>query len=310
MERHQIALLFADLSGTTRLFRRIGTSEAQRALERCVRRMERAIGSHDGSILMPAVDELIACFPLADGAAQAAIEMQQRIADLPPASGVKLSIRIGVHFGNNRQAPESLHGDAFDAGRALLNIAGPHQIVTCAQTAAAISPALRQSLRSMEGLSIQTAAGECQLYELCWLAEAAAATNAPTQEMAATPVVASAPGPNRPALASVERFCIRLNGKAYLVDERSPSLTIGRDKTCDIVISDRKASRQHVRIEKRGNNRFFLIDQSTNGTFVVVGKDKEIRLYHEEMQLSGRGRFAFGHSTVNTHAEVADFEAL
>jgi len=309
MERHEIALLFADLSGTTRLFRRIGTSEAQRALERCVRRMERAIDSHGGSILMPAVDEMIASFPLADSAVQAAIEMQERIADLPPASGVKLSIRIGVHFGNNGETPESLHGEAFDAGRALLNIAGPHQIVADAPTAEAISPALRRSLRSMEGLSIQTAAGECQLYELCWLPETPAA-NAPTEEAAATPAAEAAAVPSRPAVASVERFCIRVNGKAYLVDERSPTLTIGRDKACDVVIGDRKASRQHVRIEKRGSNRFFLVDQSMNGTFVAVGKDKELCLHHEEMQLSGRGRFAFGHSTVNTHAEIADFEAL
>ena len=45
-------------------------------------------------------------------------------------------------------------------------------------------------------------------------------------------------------------------------------IVIGRDAQCNIVIADRNASRQHARIERR-RDKFFLVDQSTNGTFVA-----------------------------------------
>lgn len=304
MKQRNMGVVLADILGTTLLDRRIGTSEGQHALERCVRRMERAIEAHGGRILMPAVDEMIATFASADDAIHAAIEMQKRIADLPPVSGAKLSIRIGVHFDVAEDDPDGLQGRAIDAGRALLKLAGPHQIVTSAPTAAALSAPLRQSLRSLEDMAIDTAAGECQLYELIWLPGSAT----PPAKGRAAP--ASPPEATPPSPPASERFCVRFNGKAYLVDERTPSLTIGRDKACDIVIRDRKASRVHVRLEKRGRNRFFLVDQSTNGTFIAVGKANELRLHNEEMQLAGRGRLAFGHSTGSEDAEVADFEAL
>ena len=61
----------------------------------------------------------------------------------------------------------------------------------------------------------------------------------------------------------------------------------------------------HVRLERRGRNRFFLIDESTNGTYVSIGKAKELKLHNDEMQLAGRGRLAFGHSSSSEDAELA-----
>lgn len=317
MTQRSKGIVFADISGITRMYQRIGTSEAQRALERCVRRIERAIESHQGATLMPAVDEMVAVFSDADTAVAAAVDMQLRLADLPPASGVKLSIRIGVHFGTIDDEPDGYHGPAIDAGRALLNIAGLHQILICAQTAAALSPTTRQSLRSLEDITIETSEGETQVYEIVWQPESKSqfpAQNEATTALTAINELADSTPPAAPAAAvervGCERFCVRFNGKAYLVDARTPVLTIGRDKSCTIVIRNRKASRVHVRLEKRGDDRFFLIDQSTNGTYVVIGKEPEVRLHDSEILLTARGRCAFGHSTAAEDAEFADFEPL
>lgn len=313
MSQHNLGVVFADIAGTTQLFRKIGNSEGQRALERCVKRMERAVEAHHGDLLMPAVDEMIAAFPSADDAVIAAIEMQERIADLPPTSGVKLSIRVGVHFGVDDSGVDELHGITMDAGRALLNIAGPHQIVLCAATAAALSPSLRPLLRSLEDLSIVVDRVDSQLYEVEWAQQPDInPLTLPGLDRTVTlpPLPLAPPAPAAPVRPPAERICLRINGKAYLIDERTPLLTIGRDQGCDIVISDRKASRQHLRIERRGRNRFFLVDASTNGTYVSIGKEKELKLHNAELQIGSRGRIAFGHSSTSPEAEIADFEAL
>jgi hypothetical protein len=73
------------------------------------------------------------------------------------------------------------------------------------------------------------------------------------------------------------------------------TMTIGRDTNHDIVILDKMTSRNHARIEKR-INKYVLIDQSANGTYVTIGGRDEIVLRREEFVLYGNGQIAFGES--------------
>lgn len=46
-------------------------------------------------------------------------------------------------------------------------------------------------------------------------------------------------------------------------------VTIGRDSACDIVLNDKKASRNHAMLRQLGNGDFYLIDEgSSNGCYV------------------------------------------
>ena len=72
--------MFADVSGSARLFQRIGDTEAAYAVERCVKRMERSIVGFRGETVKISGGELVAAFESAEDACQAAINMQlQRI---------------------------------------------------------------------------------------------------------------------------------------------------------------------------------------------------------------------------------------
>ena len=66
------------------------------------------------------------------------------------------------------------------------------------------------------------------------------------------------------------------------------------------------ASRLHARIERR-RDKFVLIDQSTNGTYVTLEGEKEILLRREELILRGRGHISFGHTYQPEPAEVLRF---
>jgi adenylate cyclase len=65
--------------------------------------------------------------------------------------------------------------------------------------------------------------------------------------------------------------------------------------SCNIAVADRMASRHHARIERR-RDKFYIVDQSTNGTYVLFAGEAEIALRREEVMLRGAGRIAFGRS--------------
>lgn len=86
-QQRKLIVMFADVSGSTALFERLGDKEAMHAVERCLKRMKRSIDGYKGKTIQIVGDELLAAFEQPEDACQAAIDMQQRIADLPPFPG-------------------------------------------------------------------------------------------------------------------------------------------------------------------------------------------------------------------------------
>ena len=92
-----------------------------------------------------------------------------------------------------------------------------------------------------------------------------------------------------------------------------PAISMGRDQDCDVVIHDRRASRKHASIEWR-NGHPFLIDRSTNGTFVALGNSPEIFLRRSEVVLRGKGTICFAGSATapetDSKRDCAHFEVF
>jgi hypothetical protein len=74
------------------------------------------------------------------------------------------------------------------------------------------------------------------------------------------------------------------------------------------MVRGEKVSRRHAAIEFR-ENRYFLIDRSTNGTYLKIGKEPEIRLHCQELALRGKGSFGLASSTYDPETDLVDFEA-
>jgi adenylate cyclase len=84
--------------------------------------------------------------------------------------------------------------------------------------------------------------------------------------------------------------------------------TIGRSRNADIPIRDPHASRAHATIERDGDS-FFLVDHSTNGTYVTVGDEREVLVLGEEMALHGQGVIALGRPLEGAQ-ELVEFRCL
>ena len=105
------------------------------------------------------------------------------------------------------------------------------------------------------------------------------------------------------------RLKLRHGNKEITLDAAHPAATLGRDLGSEIVIGDPRASRSHGRIELR-RDKFMLVDQSTNGTYVTFQGEGEFALKREETFLRNRGRISFGHPWADDKSEVVEFEIL
>jgi pSer/pThr/pTyr-binding forkhead associated (FHA) protein len=77
------------------------------------------------------------------------------------------------------------------------------------------------------------------------------------------------------------------------MDDQKASITIGRAEDNDFVIKGNLISRLHARIEMN-RNKFVLIDQSTNGTFVQTSEGEESFVRRDSLQLKGEGMIGLG----------------
>ena len=288
-----VCVLTAGVSGSARLHEKLGNGEALRAVDRCVKRIERSVNAFGGRIASIGGDEVMATFDSVDAALQSAIEMQQRVADLPPVSGVKIAIRVGISS-EYASPDEGLSKEVAKEAAILAGLAKPAQILASAKISKLIPSALADHVINLgSALATETGANEPVL-------EIVVPENHATHH-----IVAAEQGSRKPENPGC--LALRYAGETILLNDSNPIIRMGRDTGCDIVIHDRRASRLHATIERR-SNAIVLIDKSTNGTYVASGDRPEQFVRRREHILQGSGQIAFASSSTNPDADVAEFE--
>ncbi len=274
-----LAVLFADVSDSTRLYENMGDTLAFTQVRECLQLINEAARHFNGRVVKNIGDGAMCVFANADDAAHAAIEMQDRIDLRPPAPGKsKLTIRIGFHFGNVLREEDDVFGDTVNISARMSGLAVAGQILMTAATAAALSAEMQAKTRRLDALAVKGKAEAIDVHELQW-----------QDSDTATLVPGRTSGFSR---LTEPRLCLIHQGREL---EYRMTMTIGREPNHDIVILDKMASRNHARIEKR-LDKFALIDQSANGTFVTISGRDEIVLRREEFILYGSGQISFGES--------------
>jgi hypothetical protein len=279
-----LSVLAAGISNNAHLYKKLDSSEAARAVDRCLKRIQRSIEAGGGRVIRIGGGEVLAAFDAADSAVNAAIEMQQRIADLPPVSGAKMSIRVGISRGGAvSRAGQTLEDCLAEEAAHVAGIAKSGQILAIGR----ICEALPETLRALAADTKSTLVNESGRKETLVKIR-----------LPETPI-----GVPRPA-ASLR---LRYGGITLVLDEHKPVIDMGRDGTCDIIIRDPRASRHHAMMKRR-ENLIVLIDSSTNGTYVTIEGHSEQFVKHGECVLYGNGVIAFAASSTAPEADCAQFE--
>ena len=284
-----LAVLFADVAGSTRLYEKLGNAQALVAVGRCLELVKGVCEGHGGRLIKTIGDEAMTVFPSVDECTEAAAEMQAKLAELAPVGGTRLAIRVGYHYGPAIEADGDVFGDSVNVAARMVALAKGGQVTTSAETAAALSPWLRSRLRELDSLTVKGKSQDIGIFELLWQESADELTALST----------------RPKV-SPARIRLQHGEREIELGDAQPQVTLGRDPQCDVVINDKMASRMHARIERR-RDKFVLVDQSSNGTYVTLEGEKEIVLRREEQILRGKGQITFGHTSQTGTGDVLRF---
>jgi hypothetical protein len=161
----------------------------------------------------------------------------------------------------------------------MVGLAKATQIMTTQDSVELLPGLLKNSTRKIAALAIKGKGDDVEVCEVIWQAS--------DELTMATPSIMLA--------EKVCRLQLRCGNNEWMLDQSNPVVLIGRDVSCQIVVADRMASRQHARIERR-QDKFILVDESTNGSFVSMVGESEVILRRESLMLRGQGRIALGHS--------------
>ena len=288
----KLAILFADVAGSTKLYETLGDAEALLTIGRCLEIMRIVCEEHGGRVVKTIGDEAMAVFPLPANAAYAAIAMQVQISSQRTAKGAPLAIHAGFHFGPVIDENADVYGDAVNLAARLCSLAKAGQTLVSGDTVEVLSPALRARMRDQDAHTMKGKLLDIHTFELIWQES--------EEELTAMST--------RPAIKPVG-LKLTHGARELDLDQNSPPITLGRDAQNDVVIMDRKASRLHARIERR-RDKFVLVDVSSNGTYCTVNGEPEIMLRREELILRGNGRISFGHPGKDDPTEGLEFACL
>ncbi|TAJ93781.1 MAG: adenylate/guanylate cyclase domain-containing protein [Gammaproteobacteria bacterium] len=290
-----MAILFADVSGSTKLFETLGDATARAKIAACLDTLSRVTADYNGTVIKTIGDEIMCTFSTAEDAANAACDMHEAldvdVTEGSIASQTPLKIRVGLHFGPAIMEGGDVFGDAVNVAARMTAQAKGGQIITTQSTLELLSPARRAGSRFVDRAPIKGKKEEIEIYEIIWQEE--------DVTRMATGLLQDMPKAEAKAIVTYNNQRIELNKSKSI-------LVMGRSQQCDLPINEKLASRQHVRIELR-RDKFFIVDQSTNGTHVLIENEGASFLRREEMPLSGKGKISLGRAFDENPTEVVHF---
>jgi adenylate cyclase len=205
-------------------------------------------------------------------------------------------VRIGLHHGDAlEEADGDVYGDAVNTAARMASLAKREQVVTTAATYDSLSGKVPEA-RSLGKARVSGKLLPIEIVDLVWQEDTSGMTM--VQSAIRGPAVVE------------EKATLRLRHRAQQVtlDTESKPFSMGREPSNQLTIEADWVSRTHAMIEyKRGH--FMIADRSTNGTYVRIGDDDEIKVHRDELHLRKAGTISLGQSfDVNT-GDIIYFEA-
>lgn len=292
--QQNFAVMFADVAGSTGLYDRLGDSIASQMIGDAIQLVCELIRQNQGVVVKTIGDEVMCRFPDADSAISCACQIHETMDNQPIRNGVGLMFSIGVHWGTAILEDDGdIFGDVVNLASKVAKLAKARQIITTDTTQRSLTqPELIEKCREMDRMHIKGRSEPVTLYEVMWEPE-------DTQVM---PTIIS----HSLDLISDKPLTLRYQQYKHVLRPGMPAYTFGRGTQCDQLVASTCASRQHARIENR-QGVFFLVDESTNGTYIKVGDKTAFFLRHQEVPLQGEGVISFGQEVEQNHEHLLHF---
>jgi adenylate cyclase len=277
-------ILFVDVCGSTKLYETLGNTRAEAVITKALGVLSEAATRHLGTIVKKIGDEIMCTFVAASDAMSAAVDMQRSLQQAIRSADITvktLKIRTGFHCGPIITRQADVFGDAVNVAARVVAHAKPGQILITKQTTEKLSPEEVAGIRYVGSTQLKGKKSPLELFEVIWEQENL------TQVQNLTP-----------ARRDDIRLTATLQETTLQLGPDRSTLRMGRGTENEFVVADPLASREHARIEYR-HDRFVLVDQSLNGTFLRRDGMAEVALRREEIALEGSGLIGLGKTTAD-----------
>ena len=280
---NEVAILFADIAGSTRLYETVGDEVAERLVNTTLSQLSAIVERCHGTTIKSSGDDVMCRFESMAHALDAAREMHQYLADkTAPTKDYKISVRVGAHQGPVIESAGDIYGDAVNTAARIVALARGGKTLISGYGFEQLDDAARKRCQHFTTTTVKGKELPIEVYDVTW---------EQTEEL--TRIVG-----NETASALQTTLVIRYADNVIRLSARTlTSASIGRGQDCDLVIPSQQASRQHCRIEcNRG--KYILVDNSSNGCYVTHSQT-EMFFHQERVPLLGEGYISLGEPSAN-----------
>ncbi len=289
----KVAILFADICGSTALYEKLGDDRARKIISGCIKTMTSKISVYQGRLVKTIGDEIMVTFPSAEAAFHAACAMHLAVESEQPLADMPLHIRIGFNFGEVIQESDDVFGNTVNVAARVAAITRASQIMATKEVFIALPPELRNRMRQILRAEFKGKQEYHEVYQVICEQEDTLSTRY------------GMPAYRKPQ-DNNEEMLLRYRGQSFRINNKHRSAVLGRDETCDLVVHSDLVSRQHINIELRFG-KFIISDQSTNGTYIRFSDGSIVHITREEISLKGNGSISLGQSFSENPSEVVEF---
>lgn len=277
----QKAILFADISGSSALYKNVGNLSAKQIVDDLLRAMSKLAFEHKGKVIKSIGDEIMTAFYDCHNCLFAAIAMQLRFKEVFLNHGLTLSIGIG--FGEVISEKQDLFGEAVNDAAYLTSLAKGGQILITQSVYQELDDASKVNAREFDKVKIKGAKEASLVYRVFW--QTGITRDKETQLMSAESIAKD---------LQVNVIQIKHGDTIRLLTNEQLPFLIGRDpQKCHLLVDRNEVSREHCQIIfNRG--KFVLIDQSTNGCYVSTQSKNELYIRREEFPLIATTKLSLG----------------
>lgn len=287
----EVAVLLADVTGSTPLYETVGDAAAALRVRACLARMRDVVDRSGGSFVSSKGDDVLATF--ADPAA--ALAAAEKIMAAMPMDG--LSVHAGLHFGTVIATAGDIFGDAVNLTARLASMANAGEVLVSGELVRRLPQAQAATLRRLSPMRCKGKALPVEVY--------APGEDTPLQtEMLILPRDGSR-GEVAVRGGGVS-IAVDFAGRRHVVGDGG-SLTLGRAPENDVVVAKPWVSRQHATIAV-AQGRVQLTDRSSYGSYVMDTLGGEFVALRETIVLTGSGRISLGSSVASAESGVISYE--
>jgi adenylate cyclase len=298
---NDVTIVFADLTGSTGIFESLGNTKAAEIVTETTQWLGKLCEQHGGRVVKSLGDGVLVAFRQNTAAVEAVVQMQklhaERLHKLP--AHMKMMLKIGMARGQVVEQDGDCFGDPVNVASRLSDLSGPEQILATDAVVGQLPHHTQVRVRSLGAMNIRGRSEPCTVHRIEWQAEVASSF-----------MTVQASFDSMAALTGTSHAHIQLSWLNIQTSFHTRELPIylGRDSDAQFVVNDPRVSRQHAKIDRRGD-LFTLEDVSSFGTWVRFDASQAtLALRREECVLQDKGEIALGASFDDFSAPVVHFD--